>query len=637
MARVKVNEFTQGVHDFSIDWWRLLPEEFRKADRAQGAYLAPAWDGLNRDPRFVTGFDSWDRANTSGNNPEIASLSLSRSFEVTPHVPVLVRSWHTPRREDNGVLDSVSVKHVVSDYTGAVVASNTAVIAAERGSVDTWVTPDRFGRIHVTVDVSIKTPFTYDSLNAIHVGTREVDFTELPTLEHFTVHKPYPLLRYMDGIGHEAGFIRNEAKHLWHGDTVNPVTAPDAWLPFLAAMLGLPESYTGRLTTAQLRSHLVAFVERGRPPVSSRRSIAEVAKQWLTGSKSVTVIPANMMPKWPTPEDKALLKAVTGNDAVGRVLVSDGAPVPRNEYVWSGEAHNSVSVKNRGGRLEAENRIPNPSFVSSTSNWVGARCVLDVDKNVIHSHSASMRITPTDAGNWYAITGFLSQPTDSYVRVRFRVLSKVKRDVHAKMWEYDPDNSVTADRTTIPAGEWVTVEGRFLVSANRRHRFALVPASGDDSLEPLWVDDVYAARESYLSATFFDGDTPDSSANDVWVQTGGTALKVYKWDNAKRWVLFTGDASTQAKAVVGATARKDRLHTLLMLVRADELPGRDLQKFETFMQESGIVPAGHRLVCIEARPSWDDWEAAAGDTWDAVEERIYTWTDAESTGITLDF
>ena len=636
MARVKVDETTMGVHPFTIDWWRQLPEEFRKADRAQGAYLAPAWDGLNADPRFVTGFDGWDRTNTSDKDPMVASVALARAFEVTPGVPVLVRTWHTPRRTDTGALDAVTVTHTVRNYTGAVTAHHRATVTTDHASVDTWVTPDRFGRIHVTVDVAIAVPYSMDAINAVHVGTREVTFDELPDLEHFTVHKPYPLLRFMDGIGHQIGFLRDEARHLWAGDTVNPVTAPDAWLPFLAAMLGLPQAYTGALTPAQLRSHLVAFMEQGRPPIGSRRAIAEVAKQWLTGDKQVTVLPANAMPSWPSPEDRALLQDVTGNPAVGRVIVSAATPVPVMEYRWTGTPGNSVSQAYRSGRLAAENRVPYPNFRADLTGWTAAGATITRDTATFETGPASMRVTPEKSTGWYVITGYLTQPTYAYVRVRWRVYSDTERRVHPKMWVYDPSSSTTDDAVTVPAGQWTTVEGLFLVDPDRRHRFGLAPAADTTTTAPLYVDRVYAAREAYLSDVDFDGDTPDTTTNDVWVKPGTTPT-VSVWDQNQKWVTAPGDHTTKAQAVIDAGKRQDRLHTLLMLVRTDELPRRDLTAFQAFMQSSGVIPAGHRLVCLEARTTWDAWESAVGDTWDALEGRARTWTADEAAGVDLDY
>ena len=64
---------------------------------------------------------------------------------------------------------------------------------------------------------------------------------------------------------------------------------------------------------------------------------------------------------------------------------------------------------------------------------------------------------------------------------------------------------------------------------------------------------------------------------------------------------------------------------------------RDLTAFQAFMQSSGVIPAGHRLVCLEARTTWDAWESAVGDTWDALEGRARTWTADEAAGVDLDY
>lgn len=280
----RIDETSYGAHGFTVDWWQELPEAFRVADRVQGETLAPAWDGLNRDPRFVTGFDGWDRANTS-TQPWVVSFTMTRTFKVTPNVPVLVRSWHTPYLVGTTTVAAVDVRHTIRDYKDATVATTTGKITTEHGSLDTWVTPDRFGQLTVTVEVTLdmgRTSVdpaardTMDVLAAIHVGTRDVSFDELPDLASFTINKPYPLLRFMDGVGHQAGFLDDQLAHMWDGDTFNPVSAPEQWLRFLGTIMGLPRTYMGRLTLAQLRSHLVAFVENGRPLLghagTSRRS-----------------------------------------------------------------------------------------------------------------------------------------------------------------------------------------------------------------------------------------------------------------------------------------------------------------------------------------------------------------------------
>lgn len=695
MARV--DETRQGVHDFTVDWWRQLPQAHRLADRAQGEVLAPVWDGLNRDPRFITGFDGWARTNTSGQNPYLASVSFTRTFTVTPNAPVLVRSWHTPLIVGGVALSRVQVTHTVRDYSGAVVASTQVMVTTGQGTVDTWVTPDRFGRITVTVDVAVETPgaggfgpevtevepgvyritgatltetgsgvytstdpsvviteiepgvyritgarsgeYTAGSMNvlgAIHVGTREVTFEELPDLASFLVHKPYPLLRFMDGVGHLAGYLDDELAHMWDGDTFNPVTAPDEWLRFLATMLGIPRKYLSQLSLGQIRSHLVAFIEQGRPPIGSRRAIAEIAKQWLTGDKQVTVLPASLLPHWQSPTDRALLAAVKGNTGVGRVIVSTTAPTPDIEYIWTGTRNASISQGYAAGQLAMENRLTNPSFYGNTTGWRAMRANITRDPAVKESGAASMRIDPTGA-NWYPITDTGALPNASYVNVRFRVYTNTPRTLHVRGWLASPDGGYISPPQQVLANEWTTITGTFPVQNAQTYRVSIAPVASDTKLTPVWVDRAYVARPTWTSDEYFDGDTPDSSVNDVWAQPG-TPNKAYVWDDQARWKQVTGTTHQSALDAVVATVQNDpKIHTLLMLVRADELPNRDLVAFQKFMMGTGTIPAGHELVCLEAQTTWDAWEAAVGPTWNDLESRTSTWTDMEAAGVALEY
>jgi hypothetical protein len=85
-----------------------------------------------------------------------------------------------------------------------------------------------------------------------------------------------------------------------------------------------------------------------------------------------------------------------------------------------------------------------------------------------------------------------------------------------------------------------------------------------------------------------------------------------------------------------------RLHSLVMLVREDELPGADvdapaaLAVLVAGVRASGTMPAGHELTAQIASPSWDEWEAAAGVTWDNRDAVARTWTEADSLGVTID-
>ena len=642
----RVDETSYGAHGFTVDWWRELPEAFRVADRVQGETLAPAWDGLNRDPRFVTGFDGWDRANTS-TLPWVVSFTMTRTFKVTPNVPVIVRSWHTPYLVGTTTVAAVDVRHTIRDYKGATIANTTGKITTELGAHETWVTPDRFGQITVTVGVTLNmgqtsvdpaARDTMDVLNAIHVGTRDVAFDELPDMASFTINKPYPLLRFMDGIGHQAGFLDDQLAHMWDGDTFNPVTAPEQWLRFLGTIMGLPRTYMGRLTLAQLRSHLVAFAENGRPPIGSRRNIAEVAKQWLTGDKQVSVIPATQLPTWNGGEDKALLTAVKGASSSGKVIVSPTAPTPDTEYRWAGTRGVSPSIMLTNGSKTGENLEPNPRFEKDLAGWSITHGTMKRDTTVYQTGGGSAGILPSaEAGaGWYFITDTRTFPTSTTATTTMWVYSRVRRSVAVRTWGYGGAPTTQGDTVSLTPNTWTPVTVTYPVDPRYTYRTGLVPAAGDTTAGALWVDRVYTARTEYDVGGYFDGDNTDSTANDLWVKPGSPNV-VCVWDQQARWVQKTGVTQGLIDAVVDAKRGVRSVYTLLMFVRADELPNRDLKAFQKFMQDSGVIPAGHRLVCLESRPTWDQWENAVGPTWADLESRTKTWTDSESAGVNLDF
>ena len=311
----KVDETQQGVHPFTLDWWQGLPEAYRTADRAQGYHITEAWAGYNADPRFITGWDSWDRTNTS-TEPWVSSLGLTRRFRVEPGAPVLIRTWHNPTFNTHDpattaiVGDAVvgdmilglspgelTVGHRVRNHTGTVVAETVQTLTGE-GYVDTWVTPDRFGTLHVSINVAIPVPDSSNLIRAVHVGTNEPAFDDLPDITDFTVARAYPLLRFMDGIGYQGGHLRDTAEQMHDGAWTNPYEAPTIALPYLAAVLGLPTEYVETLTGDQLRAHLVGMVESGLPATGSRPAIEAVAKQWLTGDRQVAIIPAHTLPEY---------------------------------------------------------------------------------------------------------------------------------------------------------------------------------------------------------------------------------------------------------------------------------------------------------------------------------------------------
>lgn len=344
------DETTQGCHPFTVAMWNRLPTVYRRADRAQGYRLTDAWHGLNRDPRFITGYDGWYRTNGSNSAWE-STLILTRSFRVTPNVPVNIQTWHHPWTPGPvpgsriPLLSGTKIRHVIRNHTGTIIADqapssggtvdaaivdaggvivggediydgggvanppadttptgNTGTSSPDRIDHRTQIIPDRFGVIHVAIHVTVNVPDARNLIDAVHIGTQAVTYDELPAADYFATGAAYPLLRFMDGIGHQLGYLSDMANDMHEGKWSDPLTAPEASLKFLAAVMGVPQRYTEKLTAAQLREHLVDMKEGRSPTPGSRNHIALTAKQWLTGSKDVSVTPAHALETYTGPD-----------------------------------------------------------------------------------------------------------------------------------------------------------------------------------------------------------------------------------------------------------------------------------------------------------------------------------------------
>ena len=342
----------QGVHPFTLAWWETLPTIYRRADRGQGFRITEAWAGLNRDPRFITGHDGWYRTNLS-TLPYVSHLGLSRTFRATPNRPVTIRTWHSPTNTGTGVV----VRHVVRNHTGEVVAdtNRTFTTTTIRHTHSTTVTPDRFGVLQVSVQIEIDVPDARDLLDAIHVGLTDVAFGDLPGVEYFSEAAAYPLLRYMDGIGHQAGFLSDMVNDMHEGRYTDPLTAPESALPFLAAVLGVPRSYSRTLTLPQLREHLVDLVEGDYPTPGSQEYIATTARQYITGSKEVTVVPAHT------------IDGYSGPDPLHTLVVS-----ARADEVPGGSLPAFAQFLNDAGVIPAGHRVIAREATQSWDQWTAA-------------------------------------------------------------------------------------------------------------------------------------------------------------------------------------------------------------------------------------------------------------------------
>ena len=350
------------------------------------------------------------------------------------------------------------------------------------------------------------------------------------------------------------------------------------------------------------------------------------------------MVPATQMPTWSGGEDKALLTAVKGASSSGKVIVSPTAPIPDVEYQWTGTRGVSASVQLTNGDKTAENLESNPRFEKDLAGWSITRGTMKRDTTVYQTGGGSAGILPSaDAGaTWYFIADARAYQQTTTVTTTMWVYSQVRRSVAVGVFGYNGATKVQGNTVSLTPNTWTPVTVTYPVTPTHTYRPAIGPAAGDTTAGALWVDRVYTARAEYNAGGYFDGDNQDSATNDLWVKPGSPNT-VYVWDQHARWVQKTGVTQGLIDAVVDAKRGVRSVYTLLMFVRADELPNRDLPAFQRFMQDSGVTPAGHRLVCLESRPTWDQWETAVGPTWTDLESRTKTWTDSESAGVNLDF
>ena len=88
-----------------------------------------------------------------------------------------------------------------------------------------------------------------------------------------------------------------------------------------------------------------------------------------------------------------------------------------------------------------------------------------------------------------------------------------------------------------------------------------------------------------------------------------------------------------AQVVVRASTRN--VNTLVIMADPDDVPDADYQLLMRRVRASGAVPAGHALVVQDLRATWDEWESAAGDTWEEKERNIQTWEQSDRAGVEL--
>jgi len=76
-------------------------------------------------------------------------------------------------------------------------------------------------------------------------------------------------------------------------------------------------------------------------------------------------------------------------------------------------------------------------------------------------------------------------------------------------------------------------------------------------------------------------------------------------------------------------------HTILIRVNFTEVPNNDLAALAANIRRTRVIPAGHVIEITEMLGSWNEWEAAAGSTWNDLESKVTKWGEQDTLGVTL--
>ncbi|ALY10300.1 tail protein [Arthrobacter phage Sonny] len=77
-------------------------------------------------------------------------------------------------------------------------------------------------------------------------------------------------------------------------------------------------------------------------------------------------------------------------------------------------------------------------------------------------------------------------------------------------------------------------------------------------------------------------------------------------------------------------------HTIVLLVRAAEVPGGNLVTLANSVRSTGVIPAGHNVIAQNAIATWDSFMAAAGATWNELDGKAGTWSQHDTIGVVLE-
>lgn len=304
------------------------------------------------------------------------------------------------------------------------------------------------------------------------------------------------------------------------------------------------------------------------------------------------------------------------------------------DYFWEGARLASPSKRIRGQEYH-ENLVHNPQFATLTG-WNSTRVSGVHDTSVKETGIASWKITPTDVG-WYALEQYRVAPEPGQYVFRARVMTSTPgRLFRLRVWQYDGGDTAVSSDFSLQPNVWTWVElSLSIASQGHRYRISITDSAGEAAnTNPLWIDRMYLARARYAVPTYFDGDTPDSWEQNLWVNT--TTSLAHTWDGTG-WIQHSA-STAQAAAVVAERAGGDmiRAHTIVITARPDEIPNLDLAGLATSLRSVGIIPAGHNVIVESAETTWDGTESVLtdrGGTWDAYEAATVTWADWDALGL----
>lgn len=116
---------------------------------------------------------------------------------------------------------------------------------------------------------------------------RDADHTQAP--------HPFPLLRFLNGVGGQAGAVRDSVQGMWSGEQLTPNGAPDGLLRWLAYLMGLSGTRM-ELPISHLRQILAEQVAGDVHGVGSRAHVAASVRPLLAPGARVQVLASSSDP-----------------------------------------------------------------------------------------------------------------------------------------------------------------------------------------------------------------------------------------------------------------------------------------------------------------------------------------------------